>query len=124
MSGLLLMTAAGLCLLTAGVHSLLGERRLIVPLLASRQAVLASPLAREITRFAWHWTTLLWLLVGMVLLLAGLGEPTSTALLWAIGITHLGAGLFDGILTRGKHVGWPLITLIGVLTLLALLLSR
>jgi hypothetical protein len=41
-------------------------------------------------------------------------------LIGGIGILHLGAGLFDAVFTRGKHIGWPLLTAIGAFSLMAL----
>ena len=49
MSDWLLYIAAALLVVTGVVHSALGERRLIVPLLSRREGVLASPLARQTT---------------------------------------------------------------------------
>jgi hypothetical protein len=66
----------------------------------------------------------LWLVVAAVLLSAAFGDPVERWLLGVIGVAHLAMGLFDAVLTRGKHIGWPLITLIGGLTLLALLQTR
>jgi hypothetical protein len=120
-----LFLAAGLlCIVTAVVHSLIGEARLIGPLLRGRQGVMARPLSRQVVRFAWHWTSALWLLVAAVLLAAALGQPVERWLLACIGAAHVVMGLFDAVITRGKHIGWPLITLIGGLTLLALLQTR
>lgn len=113
-----LLMAAALCVITALVHSVLGEQRLIGPMLATEAGVLESPLARSVTRFAWHWTTVLWLLVAAVLALAAYGDINAPWLVFAIGTAHLVAGVADGIYSRGQHVGWPLITIIGGLALL------
>ena len=115
----LLLMAAALCAITALVHSVLGEQRLIQPILASGIPLMESPLARGITRFAWHWTAVLWFGVAAVLALTAYGDIDAPWLILAIGTAHLVAGLADGILTRGKHIGWPLITIIGGLTLFA-----
>jgi len=115
----LLLMAAVLAAMTAAAHSVLGEQRLIGPLLADGNGLLEHPIARVITRFAWHWTSLLWLLVAAVLALAAYGDIDAPYLLLGIGAVHLAAGLADGILTRGQHIGWPLITIIGGLVLLA-----
>lgn len=116
----LLLWAAALSVITALAHSVLGEQRLIAPLLASDAPLMQNPLARSVTRFAWHWTSILWVLVAITLSLAAYGTIESTYLLVAIGGAHVVMGLADAILTRGKHIGWPLITLIGALTLLAI----
>jgi hypothetical protein len=120
----LYFAAAAACLAPALMHSLLGEAWLVGPLVRGRSGVLARPLARQVTRFAWHWTSMLWLMVAGILVSAGLGHPVETWLLACIGGVHLVLGLIDAVITRGRHVGWPFIVLIGGLTLLALYQTR
>ncbi|KLI64094.1 hypothetical protein AAV99_08765 [Aurantiacibacter marinus] len=115
----MLLMAAALAVITAAAHSVLGEQRLIGPLLGSGEGLLESPLARAVTRFAWHWTSLLWLIVAAVLALSAYGDINAPYLLLGIGAVHLAAGVADAILSRGQHIGWPLITIIGGLVLLA-----
>jgi len=119
----LLLWAGALCAVTAILHSVLGEQKLIRPQLAAPAGVMESPLARQVTRFAWHWTSLLWLLVGALLAAAAYGSVTAPWLLLAVGGVHVVAGLADAALSRGRHIGWPLITLIGVLTLFSVYLT-
>ncbi len=120
-----LFLAAGVaCVASALMHSLLGEAWLVGPLVRSRTGVMGRPSARQVTRLAWHWTSVLWLMTGGVLVSAGLGHPVDTWLLACIGGVHLVLGLFDAVVTRGRHLGWPLLVLIGGLTLLALLQTR
>lgn len=120
----LLLMAAALCVITGLIHSVLGEQRLITPLLASDAPIMQSPLARQLTRFAWHWTTALWFMVAAVLALSAHEQIDNHILLVAIGGLHVVMGLADAILTRGQHIGWPLITLIGGLTLFATFYSQ
>jgi hypothetical protein len=120
----LLFAAGVICALTALVHSLFGEARLIGPMVRGRQGVMGRPLARQVVRFAWHWTSLLWLMVAAVLFSAGLGHPVEIWLLRVIGAVHLAMGLLDAVVTRGKHIAWPLLILVGGLTLLATLQTR
>lgn len=120
----LLLMAAALCVITGLIHSVLGEQRLITPLLASDAPIMQSPLARQLTRFAWHWTTALWFMVAAVLALSAHEQINNHILLVAIGGLHVVMGLADAILTRGQHIGWPLITLIGGLTLFATFYSQ
>ena len=115
----LLLMAAALCVITAILHSVLGEKHLIAPLLASDAPIIRENLARQVTRLAWHWTTILWFLVAAVLAMAAYSEIEVGGLIIAIGAAHLIVGLFDVIFTRARHIGAPLITIIGVLTLLA-----
>lgn len=114
-----LLMAAALCAITALTHSVLGERKIIGPLMQYDTGIMQVPLARQVTRFAWHWMSVLWLIVAAVLALAAYGDIQLPWLVFAIGSAHFVLGVADGIITRGQHVGWPLITLIGALALLA-----
>lgn len=121
MSDWLLYIAATLLIVTGIVHSLLGESRLIRPLLSSREGILASELARFLIRFAWHLTSVSWVVLALILI--HLVHDAATARWWAAastGVAFICAGLFDLIYTRGRHVGWPLLTGIGIAALLAL----
>ena len=121
MSDGLLCTAAVLLVITAFVHSVLGERRLIGPLLARREGVLASDLARFVLRFVWHLVSVNWAILALILV--QLARDPATARFWAAvgtGVGFTGAGLFDAIATRGRHVGWPLLAGIGIAALLSL----
>jgi hypothetical protein len=112
---------AALLLITALVHSVLGERRLIVPLLRSRDGVLGSELARFLLRFVWHFMSILFAIIAVTLVASqhAVGSATSV-LLGATAIGIGGAGLFDAIGSRGRHIGWPMLVLIGIFALLAL----
>ena len=43
-----------------------------------------------------------------------------TVLLLATATGIGGAGLIDAVATKGRHIGWPLLVLIGILALLGL----
>lgn len=116
---ILLLAASVLCVMTAFIHSYLGEKMLIAPLVKSSHDVMRNPLAKQVMRFAWHWTSMLWVLVAAYLVIAAQGDIAHRPLLIGIGAFHLVAGLYDGVFTRGKHIGWIPITLIGVMVLLA-----
>ena len=109
-----------LLIATSLVHSIVGERRLITPLLAERQGVLQHAQARFLIRMVWHFMSVLFCIIA-VAIAAGFNAPEASAkaLLQATGVGIGGAGLFDAIATRGKHIGWPLLVLIGVFALLA-----
>jgi hypothetical protein len=115
--------AAALLIATAAVHSLLGERLLIAPLLARGEGILAGKLARFVLRFAWHLTSLSWAVLALILIQL-VHDPVS-ARWWAAastGAAFTGAGLFDLIYSRGRHLGWPLLTGVGVAAFLSLAL--
>jgi hypothetical protein len=103
MSNGLLFTAAVLLVVTAFAHSVLGERRLIGPMLARREGVLASDLVCVILRFAWHLTSVTW--VVLALILVQLVRNPATARVWAAagtGVAFTGIGLFDAVASRGR----------------------
>jgi hypothetical protein len=114
------VASAALLILTAIVHSVLGERRLLKPLYQQTSGILASSLARFILRFAWHLTSLSWLVLAIILLSFQFqpAHAMSIALI-ATGVAFTAAGLFDAYGSRGRHIGWPLLTGIGIAALLA-----
>jgi hypothetical protein len=117
-----LAAAGAATLLTAFVHSYFGERRLIGPMMALKTGVMSSALAKQVLRFAWHLTAALWLGQALLLLRGALDPPSvDRVVVGAIGVLHLGAGAFDAIYTRGRHIGWPLLAAIGLFCLLSLL---
>ena len=124
MAQIALLIAGFLCVVTAGIHSVIGEYKLIRPLLHSQARLMREPLARQVLRFAWHWTSALWLCVALVLVSAGTGSFVDHTILLAIALAHIVCGLADAVLTRGKHIGWPFIVSIGALTLFAVYITR
>ena len=118
---LFLLVCAFLLVSTALVHSILGEKRLIGPLLRQRDGILQHHLARFLIRVVWHVMTLLFFIIAAALL-AGIHslQAAFTVLLAATAIGIGGAGIHDAIGSQGRHVGWPLLVLIGVFAALAL----
>ncbi len=106
--------AAALMVATGLAHSVIGERRLIGPLLAIDAPLLRVMLARRVIRFAWHLTTLLMGLCAVLVLWPAMPRPVIavTGGLW------FAAGVFDAVATRGQHIGWPLLTLAGLAALM------
>ena len=122
MTAVLLMISAVLVLATCLVHSLVGERRLIGPLMSLRTGVLQNDLARQVLRFAWHFTSGLGLIVAYVLFSYARNPlAIDRTMIVLIGLVLAGSGLFDAIYTRGKHIGWPFLTAAGATALAALL---
>ena len=121
MQPILLTTAATLLAVTMCVHSILGQRRLVRPLLDQGAGVMQRPLARFIVPFAWHLTSFIGLIVAAILLAwAWAPDQAQTVGLAMTGVVFTVSGIWDAIGSKGQHVGWPPLTLIGVLSLLAL----
>ena len=118
---ILVAGAVGLLVLTAAIHSLLGEMRLITPLMRERTGVLASGQFRFLLRLTWHLASVLWLALAVILLAAVWRPETVVRVALAVtGGLFLVCGLVDAVATRFRHIGWPFLTAIGVLTLTAL----
>ena len=121
MNAVTLWIAAGTMVVTALAHSVLGERRLIIPLLALNQGVMARPLSRDVMRLAWHGTSILMTALAYVLAYQALHpESAQRPVVLAIGIAMTGFGLLDAIISKARHVGWPLLTLAGLCALASL----
>ena len=116
-----LWLSAGLMALTALVHSWLGEKRIVMPLLAYRDGVMQRPLARFIVPFAWHLTSLIGLIVIAILFAwAWAPDQADTVGLAMTGIVFTVSGIWDALGSKGRHVGWPPLTLVGLFSLAAL----
>lgn len=104
-----LRLSAAMMVATAIVHSLLGERRLIGPILAIDSAITRRALSRQVLRMAWHMTSLFMALTALLVLWPG----TPPSLILATGMLWVAVGLIDGVVTRGRHVGWGPLTIAG-----------
>ena len=112
-----LWLSAAFMVTTAGVHSVLGYRRLIVPLLRRREGPLSDALTRRIIRFAWHATAVLMLISAAAVAWPG----TPKQLIIVIGLSWLATGLFDAAYTKGRHIAWPALSGAGILALIGAL---
>ena len=111
----MLAIASGLLIaVTGAIHSLLGEKRMIRPLLVSA-AFAASPRTGRAIRFTWHMATLLMLLTALTLAWPGTPAP----LVGLIGAAYLLLGLLALAVSRGRHVSGPLFTAAGLLAVIA-----
>lgn len=108
-------------ILVAFLHSYFGETRLLSPLFKHQgNSILENDFARKVLRYAWHLTSLLWIMIAICLYAVAF-HPTdlSTIVLLTIGIGFLFIGLFDLVVSRGRHIGWPALTAIGIFSLAA-----
>lgn len=116
---MLLTLSAMLMLITALMHSVVGERRLIGPLLKLNVGVMTVPLARQVLRGAWHLTSILMIVCAITVIWSG----TPQVVLAILGIAWLGSGIFDAVYTRGRHIGWPALAAAGALPLVHLAMT-
>jgi hypothetical protein len=108
-----LWLSAAMMVATAITHSLVGERRLIGPLLA-RNLDLLTGYRANLVRFAWHFTSLLMIVSACLVA----WPSTPTPLIFITGVIWLIAGVSDAILTRGKHIGWGPLSLSGAMAMI------
>lgn len=120
----ILTTASLLLIMTMCVHSILGQRRLIGPLLEEGHAVMRHPLARFIVPFAWHLTSGIGLVVAVILFAwAWAPDQARTIGLGMTAVVFTGGGIWDAIGSKGKHIGWAPLTLVGLSAFVALLVA-
>ena len=118
-----LTLASLLLVMTMCVHSVMGQRRLVRPLLDEGAGVMKHPLARFIVPFAWHLTSCIGLVVAAILFAWAWAPDQAQAVgLLSAGIVFTAGGLIDAIGSKGKHIGWAPLTLIGLSSFAALLL--
>lgn len=119
----MLITAAALLILVGLMHSILGGKRLISPLLRRDDLpiILGSIQNTRLTLWVgWHLLTLL--LVGQAILLLVIAlspDNVITTALITISLTTGFAGLLALVLTRGKHRSWIMFLPISALTAMA-----
>lgn len=119
-----LTVAAILLVVTMGVHSILGQKRLIGPILKQAAGVMQRPLARFILPFGWHLMSFMGLIIAAILFAWAWAPAHAVTIGLAVtGIVFTIAGIWDAIGSQGQHVGWPPLTLIGLLALAGLFLA-
>ena len=124
MQPILLTVASLLLVMTMCVHSVMGQRRLVRPLLDQGEGVMKHPLARFIVPFAWHLTGGIGLVVAAILFAwAWTPDQAKSIGLAATGIVFTASGLIDAVGSKGRHIGWAPLTLIGLSAFAALLLG-
>ncbi len=106
--------SALLMAVTAIIHSVAGETRLIGPLVAPGNRAIPSGQGRKVLRSAWHLTSAF--MLGNALVVIWPASPAG--LIRVIGAFWLLVGLFAMISSRGKHVGWPTLSLAGLTALI------
>lgn len=111
-----LYISAILMSVTAIIHSWAGEKRLIGPILANGSKAIPTAQGRRVLRNAWHLTSAFMLTNAAVVAWPDVaaGLKTLVAAFWLM------VGLFALIASRGKHVGWPSLTLAGITALVGI----
>ncbi len=111
-------------LAVAATHSILGEIKLIRPLVtpSTRAGLLAkSEFARQVLRFAWHLTSIAWIALAGELVVVASGWDARRGALAVVAIAFLATGIVTFAASRGRHLAWPAFLLIAALSAVPLL---
>lgn len=106
---------AGLSILAVG-HSAAGEKMVLGPMFRARgNATLDNALGRSVIRFAWHLTSLMWLLLAaLVYFLAFGSEGAQVPAFRIVGVVFGLMGIYAAVMSRGRFVPWVIMLLTGV----------
>ena len=116
----MLQLAAVLSFLLGLAHSILGERYILTRLFKRDNLPRlfgGTEFTTRTLRFAWHLTTVLWWGFASILWHAAAGSMSLAFVLQVIGYTSIAGGLLPLIITRGKHLSWLVLFLIGGIAL-------
>ena len=114
------LVAAALLILALGlVHSVLGERYILIRLFRRNDLprLFGSDLfTRRTLRFAWHLTTVVWWGIAALLVRLARGAPLTTPELGGVlAVTSVASALVSLVGSRGRHPAWAVFLAIGAL---------
>lgn len=101
-------------------HSVLGERYILSRLFRREDLPKifgSAQFTTQTLRFAWHITTVAWFGFAALLVQIGQGHLTSSGTAQIIGFTAIASGFLPLIITRGKHLSWLVMFVIGGISL-------
>ncbi len=116
----MLQLAAALAFLLGLAHSVLGERYILMRLFRRDnlpELFGGTEFTTRTLRFAWHITTILWWGFAALLWLLGLGHSGPALTLSVIGYTSVAGGFLPLVITRGRHLSWLVLFIIGCISL-------
>lgn len=112
----LFSVAAGLAFVVGLLHSVLGERYLLMRLLhrPNLPHLFGGPeFTARTLRFAWHLTTVAWWGFAAILVLLAGGSISPKSVSGVVAVTFLLTGAVTLIISRGRHLAWIAFILIG-----------
>lgn len=114
----MLIIASLLLVLCGLVHSVLGERYILIRLFKREDLPNlfgSDQFTKGTLRFAWHITTLAWFGFAALIILL----PDSTILLLTVSAVFAVSGVLSAYFTNGKHLSWLVFLIISLLTLVS-----
>ena len=118
----LLYIAAFLAFIIGVIHSVLGERYILIRLFRRDnlpELFGGTEFTIQTLRFAWHITTLAFWGFAAILILLAQDAFSFENLLLAIAVTFLTIGIVALVASRGRHLAWIVFLLIGGICLYA-----
>ena len=112
----MLIIASVLLVLCGLVHSILGERYILIRLFKRDNLPHlfgSDQFTKGTLRFAWHITSLAWFGFAALLLLL----PDAKMLLFTVSTVFALSGVLSAYYTTGKHLSWLVFWIISALTL-------
>ena len=120
-----LVSAAVLAIAIGAVHSILGERYLIRPILRRTDLPRLfgdDSFTRQTLRYGWHLVTVAWFGLAAVMLVISGALPfvrVGDGVVFAIALTFLVNTILAVVVTRGRHLSWVVFAAMTALFLLA-----
>ena len=116
----MMQLAAFLVVALGLAHSVLGERYILVRLFRREdlpRVFGSTEFTTHTLRFAWHITTVAWFGFAALLLQISQDQLTNSSAAQIIGFTAIASGFLPLIITRGKHLSWLVLFIIGGISL-------
>jgi len=116
----LYFVAAALCFLVGAVHSVLGERYILIRLF--RRTDLphlfgGTEFTTRTLRFAWHLTTIAWWGAGALFCYMARDRLSPEAVAGVLASVFLVSAAITLVASRGRHLAWAVFLAIGVIAL-------
>lgn len=104
----LFVVAAGLLVLIGAAHSILGERRLLIPMFRDGASGFFREVrwARNVLRFAWHLTTMAWWGMAVVIVDLSTRNHHLPVSVYALTVTFFVTGITILAFSKGRHFAW------------------
>jgi len=116
----MLYIACFLAITVGLIHSLLGEKFIVMPLLESDNlpALQGSvEYTKKVIRVAWHLTSIAWVGFGAIMyVLSAQNETLHRDILLIISAMFLVSGILSGYFSNGQHLSWVFFGAIAGLT--------
>jgi hypothetical protein len=116
----LLYVSALLIVAVGIVHSVLGERYILIRLFRRDDLPKlfgGTAFTKRTLRLAWHITTVAWFAFAALLVQVAQGSLTPAGTVQIIGYASIASGLLSLVISRGQHLSWLVFFAIGAMAM-------